>query len=666
MRPPFSNLAGLSMMLAAVCALLNGQPASGASIWRGATDGLWSESTNWSTVTAPTITTGSAYITNSPSKTVLLDGSTPASNLWVSGLNVWAPPNTTNTLRLADLGTGRALVVSNATLTVTTGGAIDITNASLMVIGRFISFNMWGGRVTLEQGSIISREEPLTTNVTVITRIGRTNEAILTINGGSMDVSQLLVGESPGAQFRRSRGIIRLNGGSLDVRAELSVGHDAGCTGIVQVAGGTLNVINNLTNIMRVGDFGTGSLSISNGSANIGNLSVGRHDGALGTLTLLSGGELKAGDDVSVGRFSGATGLVLVAGGTLHITNNSLWIGREGHGQLVVSNGLVHVDHLNVAVVPTNTARGSVLVTGGMTLLNSNLTLGAMTTSTGQVQVTDGDLVISNESHTAHASLLGGTLTLTGGSMRTDLLDITNSAAHLQFAGGTLRSGGTHVANGRPFVVGDGTRSAAFEMLGGTHVFPNGLVISRNATLLGCGTIVGNIMNQGTIATNANCGGTVVPPTILVPPASLTVTQGSAVTFSVTAAGSEPRSYQWWHNETAVSGQTQSNLTLLTAQAADAGSYHVVVSNAGGSVTSVVATLRVLVPPQVVTSRHAEDTFSLTIESLTGLNYVLEYKDTLDAPLWISLGTKAGTGSLLTLSDSPASHPARFYRVRVE
>ena len=66
-----------------------------------------------------------------------------------------------------------------------------------------------------------------------------------------MDVSQLLVGESPGAQFRRSRGIIRLNGGSLDVRAELSVGHDAGCTGSVQVAGGTLNVINNLTNIMQ-------------------------------------------------------------------------------------------------------------------------------------------------------------------------------------------------------------------------------------------------------------------------------------------------------------------------------------------------------------------------------------------------------------------------------
>src|SRR6185503_4719069 len=255
------------------------QPTFGAAIWQSTTDGLWSESTNWSKANAPSLTTGSAYITNGTSKTVLLDGSTPASNLWVSGLNVWAPPNTTNTLRLADLGAGRALVVSNATLTLTTGGAIDITNASLAVIGRFIGFNMWGGRLTLEQGSIVAREEPLTTNVTVMTRIGRTNEALLTLNGGSMDVTQLLVGESPGAQFRRSRGIIQLNGGSLNVRSELSLGQDPGCTGIVQVVGGTLNVVNNLTNIMRVGNFGQGIMTVSNGTANIGNLSVGRHDG---------------------------------------------------------------------------------------------------------------------------------------------------------------------------------------------------------------------------------------------------------------------------------------------------------------------------------------------------------------------------------------------------
>src|SRR6185436_20889287 len=117
MRLHLNAFGGLAAVLAAV--LLSGQPAFGASIWRSTSDGLWSESSNWSTVSAPTITTGSAYITNNASKMVLLNGSTPGSNLWVSGLNVWAPPNTTNTLRLADLGE-RALVVSNATLTVTT------------------------------------------------------------------------------------------------------------------------------------------------------------------------------------------------------------------------------------------------------------------------------------------------------------------------------------------------------------------------------------------------------------------------------------------------------------------------------------------------------------------------------------------------------------------
>ena len=39
-------------------------------------------------------------------------------------------------------------------------------------------------------------------------------------------------------------------------------------------------------------------------------------------------------------------------------------------------------------------------------------------------------------------------------------------------------------------------------MPGGTYVFADGLVISSNAKLTGCGTIIGTIVNNGTIATN--------------------------------------------------------------------------------------------------------------------------------------------------------------------
>lgn len=96
-------------------------------------------------------------------------------------------------------------------------------------------------------------------------------------------------------------------------------------------------------------------------------------------------------------------------------------------------------------------------------------------------------------------------------------------------------------------------------------------------------------------------------PAILSPPVSLTVTQGQAAAFSVAASGTAPLSYQWYFNtNTALSGQTATNLNIASAQAANAGSYSVRVSNAGGSVTSALATLTVLLPPAITTQPQSQ------------------------------------------------------------
>lgn len=81
-----------------------------------------------------------------------------------------------------------------------------------------------------------------------------------------------------------------------------------------------------------------------------------------------------------------------------------------------------------------------------------------------------------------------------------------------------------------------------------------------------------------------------VPPAITLHPASQNVRYGSNATFSVTASGFPVLGYQWYRNGAAVFGATASNLTL-TASAATAGSYIMVVSNAVGSATSAVAVL---------------------------------------------------------------------------
>jgi len=76
-------------------------------------------------------------------------------------------------------------------------------------------------------------------------------------------------------------------------------------------------------------------------------------------------------------------------------------------------------------------------------------------------------------------------------------------------------------------------------------------------------------------------------------PTNQTVMLGSNATFSVTATGFMPLSYQWQLNGTNLSGATATNYSLTGVMATNAGSYTVVVSNSAGSVTSSVAVLTV-------------------------------------------------------------------------
>jgi len=90
-----------------------------------------------------------------------------------------------------------------------------------------------------------------------------------------------------------------------------------------------------------------------------------------------------------------------------------------------------------------------------------------------------------------------------------------------------------------------------------------------------------------------------VPTVISTQPASVTVNQGGAATFSVGATGTGPFSYQWRKGGIAISGATSASYTIASAQASDAANYYVVVTNVAGSATSATATLAVIVPPSI-------------------------------------------------------------------
>ncbi len=83
-------------------------------------------------------------------------------------------------------------------------------------------------------------------------------------------------------------------------------------------------------------------------------------------------------------------------------------------------------------------------------------------------------------------------------------------------------------------------------------------------------------------------------PSIVTPPANRTVLVGQSATFTVTATGPAPLSYQWQRNGSNISGATSTSYTFNNAQPSDDGAqFRVVVSNNFGSATSSAATLSV-------------------------------------------------------------------------
>lgn len=128
--------------------------------------------------------------------------------------------------------------------------------------------------------------------------------------------------------------------------------------------------------------------------------------------------------------------------------------------------------------------------------------------------------------------------------------------------------------------------------------------------------------------------GSVLAPLIGVLPHDQKVAAGSNATFTVGVTGAGTLSYQWKKNGvvlvngTNVAGVATATLQLTNLQAADAGSYTVVVTNAQGSAVSPVAMLtippapEITIPPQnvsVVAGQSA--TFKVTASSLEPITY---------------------------------------------
>jgi glucose/arabinose dehydrogenase len=110
-------------------------------------------------------------------------------------------------------------------------------------------------------------------------------------------------------------------------------------------------------------------------------------------------------------------------------------------------------------------------------------------------------------------------------------------------------------------------------------------------------------------------------PTISSQPSSLNIPVGQPATFSVTANGTAPLSYQWRKNGANINMATLSSYTINSTQLSDAGNYSVVVSNSVSSVTSTDAILTITSPNQPPTAFITSPTKNTLYTAGTAINF---------------------------------------------
>ena len=121
-------------------------------------------------------------------------------------------------------------------------------------------------------------------------------------------------------------------------------------------------------------------------------------------------------------------------------------------------------------------------------------------------------------------------------------------------------------------------------------------------------------------------------------PSNQTVSAGSTAVFSTVASGTGPYNYAWSKNGAAISGQTNSSLTLNNVTTNDAATYSVIVGGAMGTVTNS-ATLTVTKASATITLGSLSQTYDGAAKPATattiptGLTVTFTYNGSATVPI---------------------------------
>jgi hypothetical protein len=157
----------------------------------------------------------------------------------------------------------------------------------------------------------------------------------------------------------------------------------------------------------------------------------------------------------------------------------------------------------------------------------------------------------------------------------------------------------------------------------------------------------------------------ILPPVITGQPQSQTARVGTNATFTVTATGTAPLSYQWLFNDANIYGANASAYTRTAAQSADAGAYAVLVGNTAGSVTSAIASLTLALPTPPGFQSIAQLLDRSVSLVITGDPGACSLETSSNLADWSLLMNLVNTNGTLNVTDNSATNvPQRFYRTK--
>lgn len=155
----------------------------------------------------------------------------------------------------------------------------------------------------------------------------------------------------------------------------------------------------------------------------------------------------------------------------------------------------------------------------------------------------------------------------------------------------------------------------------------------------------------------SNPVGGAFPPEIVKQPSSLHVRLGEKATFAVRVQGTEPYTYQWRKNGMKIDGATDATFSIPSVTFNSPADYDVVVTNPGGTATSLSATLG-------VDFTDIRTYNGVTVNGNVGDKFLIEYQDSLDpSSQWHTAATLTLTApSFVWIDYDSPKITRRFYK----